>query len=394
MYSSRGGSGYGQSYAGQSAYGQNLGSGYSGGTVGGPDVGRHSVASWHSAILGTSQEVYVSGYQAHSSTAAQYGGQYSSVYGSAALSSAQQVPSLSAKGAGPSALKGRGGYAVNVSDSPKFASGDYLSSSSHGYGHKSDQLYGDKVLDYSGIDRRQYGERQSAYMSRGLQNDPASRYAADPVGFSHQHQQPEIYDRIDQTSLLRQEQLLKAQSLQFASLDGSSRQTDYLAVRAAASRHPTQYILPYGGRIDADPCGSSMLSAARVALCYVFPVYCISSWPLCGWRLENSKKIPESKSKWLQTRFTKLKELDVEALQKDHAPPYIEEPLAMELEPLPTKICQGERSMLKRFMILICVEIFCLKSLRRFRQHGRTRLPLNHSKMITSRTLVCCQIEK
>ncbi|KAI9083683.1 hypothetical protein K1719_034384 [Acacia pycnantha] len=91
MYSSRGGSGYGQSYAGQSAYGQNMGSGYSGGTVGGPDVGRHSVASRHSAILGTSQEVDVSGYQAHSSTAAQYGGQYSSVYGSAALSSAQQV---------------------------------------------------------------------------------------------------------------------------------------------------------------------------------------------------------------------------------------------------------------------------------------------------------------
>ncbi|KAI9073440.1 hypothetical protein K1719_044598 [Acacia pycnantha] len=88
MYSSRGGSGYGQSYAGQSAYGQNMGSGYSGGTVGGPDVGRHSVASRHSAILGTSQEVDVSGYQAHSSTAAQYGGQYSSVYGSAALSSA------------------------------------------------------------------------------------------------------------------------------------------------------------------------------------------------------------------------------------------------------------------------------------------------------------------
>lgn len=95
---------------------------------------------------------------------------------------------MSAKGAGSSALEGRGGYSVNVSDSPKFASGDYLSSSSHGYGHKSDQLYGDKVLDYSGIDRRQYGERQSAYMSRDLHSDPTSRYAADSVGFSHQHQ--------------------------------------------------------------------------------------------------------------------------------------------------------------------------------------------------------------
>lgn len=36
-------------------------------------------------------------------------------------------------------------------------------------------------------------------------------------------QQAEIYDRIDQATLLRQEQLLKAQSLQAASLDGSTR---------------------------------------------------------------------------------------------------------------------------------------------------------------------------
>jgi len=36
-------------------------------------------------------------------------------------------------------------------------------------------------------------------------------------------QQPEIYDRIDQAALLRQEQLLKAQSLQSASLDGGTR---------------------------------------------------------------------------------------------------------------------------------------------------------------------------
>lgn len=71
-----------------------LGPGYSGGSVGVPDVGQHSVASRHSAILGGSQEVDVGGYRAHSSTAAQYGGQYSSVYGSAALSSAQQVSRL------------------------------------------------------------------------------------------------------------------------------------------------------------------------------------------------------------------------------------------------------------------------------------------------------------
>lgn len=36
-------------------------------------------------------------------------------------------------------------------------------------------------------------------------------------------QQPEMYDRIDQAALLRQEQLLKTQSLQSASLDGSTR---------------------------------------------------------------------------------------------------------------------------------------------------------------------------
>ncbi|XP_047171820.1 protein SHORT ROOT IN SALT MEDIUM 1 isoform X1 [Vigna umbellata] len=261
MYSSRGSGGYGQSYSSQSAYGQNLGANYSGSSVGGHDVGQHSVANRHSTILGGSQEVDVSGYRAHTSTTAQYGGQYSSVYGSAALSSAQQVPSLSAKGSASSALDGRGGYALGVSDSPKFASGDYVSSSSHAYGHKTEQLYGEKSLEYSGIDRRQYGERQSGYIGRDLTSDPAGRYAADPVGFSHQRQQSEIYDRIDQAALLRQEQLLKAQSLQAASLDGGTRQADYLAARAAASRHPTQDLASYGGRMDSDPRGSSMLSA-------------------------------------------------------------------------------------------------------------------------------------
>ncbi|KAJ1443697.1 Cell division cycle and apoptosis regulator protein 1 [Sesbania bispinosa] len=125
---------------------------------------------------------------AHTSTATQYGGQHSSVYGSAALSSAQQVPSLSTKGAASSALDGHGGYTLGVSNSPKFASGDYVSSSSHGYGHKSDQLYGDKTLDYSGIDRRQYGEPQSGYIGWDLTSDPTARYAADVVGFTHQHQ--------------------------------------------------------------------------------------------------------------------------------------------------------------------------------------------------------------
>ncbi|KAJ1419141.1 Cell division cycle and apoptosis regulator protein 1 [Sesbania bispinosa] len=100
----------------------------------------------------------------------------------------EEVPSLSTKGAASSALDGHGGYTLGVSNSPKFASGDYVSSSSHGYGHKSDQLYGDKTLDYSGIDRRQYGEPQSGYIGRDLPSDPTARYTADVVGFTHQHQ--------------------------------------------------------------------------------------------------------------------------------------------------------------------------------------------------------------
>ncbi|KAK2429180.1 protein SHORT ROOT IN SALT MEDIUM [Trifolium repens] len=251
MYSSRGSGAYGQSYTGQSAYGQNLSANYSGASVGGHDATPHSAASRHSGILGSSQDADVGSYRAHNAVA-QYGGQYSSVYGSAAMSTAQQTPSLSTKGAGSSALDARGGYSLGVSDSPKFASSDYLSSSStHGYGHKADQLYGDKSLDYSGLDRRQYGERQSGYIGRDLSSDPTGRYATDSVGYSHQHQ----------ATLLRQEQLLKSQSLQAASLDGGTRQTDYLAARAAASRHPTQDLMSYGGRIDSEPHASSMLSA-------------------------------------------------------------------------------------------------------------------------------------
>lgn len=87
------------------------------------------------------------------------------------------------------ALAGRGGYSSAVPDSPKFASADYVSSSSHGYAHKGDQLYAEKIPDYPAIDRRQYGERQtqSAYIGREIQSDPAARYA-DSVGFGHHHQ--------------------------------------------------------------------------------------------------------------------------------------------------------------------------------------------------------------
>lgn len=84
-------------------------------------------------------------------------------------------------------MEGRGGYPSGLSDSPKFTSGDYVPSSSHGYGHKGDQLYKEKIHDYPVIDRRQYGERQSAYIARDMQSDTAVRYA-DSVGLSHQHQ--------------------------------------------------------------------------------------------------------------------------------------------------------------------------------------------------------------
>lgn len=63
-----------------------MGTAYSGGAVGGPDGG-----SRHSSMLGGAQESDITGYRGHSSAGAHYGGQYSSVYGSATLSSGQQV---------------------------------------------------------------------------------------------------------------------------------------------------------------------------------------------------------------------------------------------------------------------------------------------------------------
>lgn len=77
---------------------EKLGPAYSGSSVGGQDgASQLSMASRHSSILGGGgpNEADVSGgYRAHTSAAAHYGGQYSSVYGSAALSSSQQVSSF------------------------------------------------------------------------------------------------------------------------------------------------------------------------------------------------------------------------------------------------------------------------------------------------------------
>lgn len=97
----------------------------------------------------------------------------------------KQVPAITAK-AGSSALEARAGYSSAITESPKFSSGDYVSSSSHGYGLKAgSQLFAEKVADYPVIDRRQYGDRQSSYLGRDLQSEPAGRYA-DSVGFAHQ----------------------------------------------------------------------------------------------------------------------------------------------------------------------------------------------------------------
>ena len=52
------------------------------------------MSSRHLSMLGGPQESDITGYRGHPSSGAHYGGQYSSVYGSTALSSGQQVGSL------------------------------------------------------------------------------------------------------------------------------------------------------------------------------------------------------------------------------------------------------------------------------------------------------------
>ncbi|KAL6994928.1 hypothetical protein U1Q18_005064, partial [Sarracenia purpurea var. burkii] len=133
-----------------------LGPGYSASSVGGPDGGSQlSMASRHSSI-------------GHPSVGAHYGGPYSSVYGSTALSSSQQVTGMNAKGASSFVLEGRSGYGSTMPDSTKQTTGDYTLPSSHGYSRKRDQLFFEKISDYPSVDGHQYGERQSAYVGRDL----------------------------------------------------------------------------------------------------------------------------------------------------------------------------------------------------------------------------------
>ncbi|XP_043697580.1 protein SHORT ROOT IN SALT MEDIUM 1-like [Telopea speciosissima] len=124
-----------------------------------------------------------------------------------------QIAAMSSKVAGSSALHGRDGYGSAMAESP----GDYVPSSSHGYGLKGDQFSSGIISDYTSLDRS-YGDRQNAYSGRELQSESSRRFS-DTVGLG----QLEIYDPIDQASLLRQQQMLKAQSLQSAPLDGGAR---------------------------------------------------------------------------------------------------------------------------------------------------------------------------
>ncbi|KAL6543907.1 hypothetical protein OROGR_010404 [Orobanche gracilis] len=234
MYSSRGSNGYGQDqpYPSQSSYApQNLGSAtLLGGVHGRPSAAVAAPPPQH------------------------YGGEYSSVYGSAT----QQISPLGLTGSITTAYEGRNSYGSSMPESPKFASTDYISSSSRGYGLKGDKLYSDRTSEYPSVERRQYAERHSVYMGRDLPAETAHRYA-EPVAIGHEHQS-KLYDHLEQTTT-RQEEMLNARALQSASVDGGARQADYLAARAAV-RHPAQDPIAYGGRLDHELRSLSMLTGS------------------------------------------------------------------------------------------------------------------------------------
>ncbi|XP_020273513.1 uncharacterized protein LOC109848437 isoform X2 [Asparagus officinalis] len=86
-------------------------------------------------------------------------------------------------------------------------------------------------------------------MGRGSRNDPARRYA-DSVSTSQQHQ-PEMHDHMDQASLLRQQQILKAQSLQSGS--------DMRCVSLKA------FYLPFYGELQGEMAMTSMAWVCTLA---------------------------------------------------------------------------------------------------------------------------------
>ncbi|KAL3522783.1 hypothetical protein ACH5RR_015617 [Cinchona calisaya] len=259
MYSSGGNNTYGQQeqpYTSQSAYTQNLGPSYYGTSGGRPEgISQTSGVSRLSSMLGGPQEGDLGGYRgghAHTSAGPHYGSQYSSAYGC----TAQQIPQMDAKGSMPSPLEGHRGF-TSMPESPKFASSDYVSSSSTGHGLKVVHIYSDSVSDYAPGDRHQYGDRHSVYMGRDLPSEPAPRYV-ESVSYGHKHQ-TELYDRMDQPLLSRQEQMLKTQSLPSTSLDGNSRQADFLVARSNTLHRAAQDTIAYSGRMDSDPRNLSTL---------------------------------------------------------------------------------------------------------------------------------------
>ncbi|KAK1314638.1 hypothetical protein QJS10_CPA06g00457 [Acorus calamus] len=267
MYPSRGNAAYGQQpYGSQQPYGQISGSGYSANPVG----GGHEGGSRSSSIMGAPQEADMSGYRSQS-LHAQYGGQYTSVYGTASMSSVQQLSGVAGQGVGSSGIQGRSGYASGPADSSKFPSAglgsslgsnneDFLSSSNLGYGYKGDQYPPGKGSDYASVDRRLYGEHQSSLFGRDLQNESARRYT--DISAHGYQKQSEMLDHDDQAALLRKQQMLTAQSLQTGQ---DMRPVDYLAARGASVRHVPQDLSPYGGRMDADPRNLSILGSSPYA---------------------------------------------------------------------------------------------------------------------------------
>lgn len=89
---------------------------------------------------------------------------------------------LNAKGSGPSSMEGRASYGSGIADSPKYSSKDYVSTPSHGYGHKSELLIADKMTEYASLERRQFAERHGAYAGRELPIEAGGRYT-DSVGY-------------------------------------------------------------------------------------------------------------------------------------------------------------------------------------------------------------------
>ncbi|KAL6988665.1 hypothetical protein U1Q18_014421 [Sarracenia purpurea var. burkii] len=140
---------------------------------------------------------------------------------------------MNAKGAGSFVLEDRSGYGSTMPDSTK----------------------------HTTVDGHQYGERQSAYVGRDLLNVSIGRFG-DSVNFDNQ----------PKALLLRQEQMLKAQLLQSASLDGGSRlDSSYFPSPSGASLLQCLYPLPLLGFILSSNISCFLGTSFGI---YVFLIIC------------------------------------------------------------------------------------------------------------------------